>query len=220
VDKEDVKTASMIEKQDANRLIINFSMDPSELELDTMKMDAWGIDQNKFIGVEITFFTKPGQEHKLPKVEAFQFGDIEENITDIFKLRKKFLLYIAISHQVRDEFLKEHFPLEKVIEGKKKFFQPLHDFVKDTILDCYKYCLICHDKIKYPGLKPPICKKKGCMSSHEKFGLGLDLELEIKENALVLDLLLCFAYAAAVENVNFQSFDSFEPVSYSLKKVS
>ncbi len=58
------------------------------------------------------------------------------------------------------------------------------------------------------------------MSSHEKFGLGLDLELEIKENALVLDLLLCFAYSAAVENINFQNFDSFEPVNIKLKNSS
>ncbi len=82
-------------------------------------MDAWGIDSNKWIGVEITWFMKNGQENKLPKIEAFQFGDMEENVTEITKLRKKFLLYISIAHQIRDEFLKENFPLEKII-GKKQ----------------------------------------------------------------------------------------------------
>jgi len=109
------------------------------------------------------------------------------------------MLHTAISNQIRNDYLKTNFPLDKVITDKKKFFEPLIAFVKDTIQESSKYCMICHKKTKYPGLKPPICKKIGCLSSHEKYGLGIDLEQEVKENPQVLDLLLCFAYSAATE---------------------
>jgi len=72
-------------------------------------------------------------------------------------------------------------------------------------------------KIKYPGLKPPICKKKGCLASHENFGLGIDVEQEILDNALVLDLLLNFAYSAAIENLNATEFDTFNPYPENLE---
>jgi len=121
------------------------------------------------------------------------------------------MLHTPIANQIRNEFLKTNFPLEKVITDKKKFFEPLTLFTKETIQDSSKYCMICHKKTKHPGIHPPICKKIGCMNAHEKYGLGVDLESEIKENPQVLDLLLCFAYSAAIENVNSTSFDSFNP---------
>jgi len=112
-------------------------------------------------------------------------------------------------------FLKTFFPFEKIDSMKEKgkeesFFKSINEFVENIILTCNDHCLICGKKVKYPGLKPTVCLKKLCLFTHEQFGLGVDLETEIVDRGDIVDLLITFAYSAALNNIN-TNFDTFTP---------
>jgi len=100
-DAENFKNVIIVGKQEVNRIFTTFYISPDDLEIDSMQMDAYGIDPEKFIAVTITWFMKPGAESKLPKIESFQFGSIEEKVTDHTKEKKKKNLCFILQYQIK-----------------------------------------------------------------------------------------------------------------------
>jgi len=196
------------------QVVISFLLNPYDLGISSLQAESWGIDKKMFIGLTITFYVQQGQEEKAPKIECYQCGNTKSE-GESFSNKKKFLLYWSVATRVQDDFLKIFFPFEKIQDMKEKgkeesFFKSLYEFVESTISSCNDHCLICGKKVKYPGLKPTVCLKKLCLFTHEQFGLGVDLETEIMDHGDILDLLISFAYSAAVNNQN-SNFDTFIP---------
>jgi hypothetical protein len=87
---------------------------------------------------------------------------------------------------------------------------------------CPSKCRICGNDLPYVGLKPSVCDNQLCIFrfvkkswiclsiSHEEFGLGVDLESELKKNPDIVDLMISMAYAAC-QSAN-SNFNPFNPV--------
>jgi hypothetical protein len=73
----------------------------------------------------IKFFTTEGKEDVFPKTECFQcnvdFDDDGEGF-QIISDKKKFLLYWTIETRIKDNFLKDFFPFEKIEKYDKSVF--------------------------------------------------------------------------------------------------
>ncbi|KAJ3056080.1 hypothetical protein HK097_008208 [Rhizophlyctis rosea] len=63
-----------------------------------------------------------------------------------------------------------------------------------------KFCLVCHRRTAtdLEALRPFVCESPLCTYQYLQLGLGPSIELEILHNANVVDMLISFAYIAAV----------------------
>jgi ubiquitin-conjugating enzyme E2 Q len=73
----------------------------------------------------------------------------------------------------------------------------LRHFVK-----CTEFCLVCHCKTdtSFEALKPYVCSKPLCLYQYMALGMGPSIEWEILSQPYVVDLLISFTYASAIEN--------------------
>lgn len=73
-------------------------------------------------------------------------------------------------------------------------------FVMRYLLRCTEFCLVCHDKIEddFEALKPYVCNKPLCLYQYMSLGFGPSIEHEIMSQPYVVDLLVSFCYAAAL----------------------
>ena len=73
-------------------------------------------------------------------------------------------------------------------------------FAMRNLLHCTEFCLVCHDKIEegFEALKPYVCGKPLCLYQYMSLGFGPSVEHEIITQPYVVDLLVSFCYAAAL----------------------
>ncbi|KAJ5772170.1 hypothetical protein N7520_002699 [Penicillium odoratum] len=64
---------------------------------------------------------------------------------------------------------------------------------------CTEFCLVCHCKTfdSFEALKPYVCSKGLCLFQYMNFGMGPNLEHDIRKQPNVVDLLVSLAYARA-----------------------
>lgn len=118
-------------------------------------------------------------------MEAFQSGDINNPNKDKLDGKKKFGLYWTVETRIREYFLKNWWPYEKLEAQSKKgkiFIEELTNFVIQVIQNCTKYCIICNGEMPYVGIKPTVCANKLCIFGLEQYGLGVELETEIQNS--------------------------------------
>ncbi|OCH92005.1 hypothetical protein OBBRIDRAFT_791754 [Obba rivulosa] len=67
---------------------------------------------------------------------------------------------------------------------------------------CARYCPVCHNRLNkdYEVLRPSVCDRKLCAYQYYIHNRGASLEYEICTNPETVDLLVNFAYVAAVEH--------------------
>src|SRR5690606_9544416 len=94
--------------------------------------------------------------------------------------------------------------------------------IDNAMRTCPSKCRICGNDLPYTGLKPSVCNNRLCVfrfvqnlvnpytNSHEEFGLGVDLESELKKNPDLVDLMISMAYAACQSSNS--RFNPFNPV--------
>ncbi|TVY68712.1 Ubiquitin-conjugating enzyme E2 Q2 [Lachnellula suecica] len=73
-------------------------------------------------------------------------------------------------------------------------------FALRYLVRCTEYCLVCHDKIEeqFDALKPYVCSKPLCLYQYMSLGFGPSVEHEILTQPYVVDLLVSFCYASAL----------------------
>merc|ERR1712130_984110 len=83
------------------------------------------------------------------------------------------------------------------------FFIILLNYVLKQLLNSTQNCMICSEKLEYPGLKPTICLSPFCQFRLLEIGLGggsdggYGLGAEILGGGDIIDFLICCACAAA-----------------------
>lgn len=66
------------------------------------------------------------------------------------------------------------------------------------LANCTRYCMVCNACLNqgYSALKPYVCSKRLCLFQYLSLGLGSSIEHEIINAPYVVDMLICFLYAA------------------------
>eukprot|EP00824_Muranothrix_gubernata_P011060 TRINITY_DN2424_c1_g2_i1.p1 TRINITY_DN2424_c1_g2~~TRINITY_DN2424_c1_g2_i1.p1 ORF type:complete len:314 (+),score=53.72 TRINITY_DN2424_c1_g2_i1:504-1445(+) len=77
------------------------------------------------------------------------------------------------------------------------FLVNICEFLNNGLRSLCTHCIICDKKLEYDGFKPTVCLEASCLRQMHEYGLGYDLQTELKRNAEVVDLLLCVTVAAA-----------------------
>ena len=74
------------------------------------------------------------------------------------------------------------------------------EFLAGKLRVCNKFCITCSAPVSNPSLKPSICGSDLCQARYEGMGLGFSLAAEVRENPMILDLLISAAWAACQKN--------------------
>ena len=93
----------------------------------------------------------------------------------------------------------------KLQEKSTNILKTILDGVKDIVLNCHKYCLVCSNAIENVGVYPTVCAAEFCNFCYEEIGVGLPLEHFIEHNTLVFDLLVTL-FIASVDNACAELF--------------
>lgn len=66
------------------------------------------------------------------------------------------------------------------------------------LANCTRYCMVCNACLNhsYQALKPYVCSKSLCLFQYLSLGLGSSIEHELINAPYVVDMLICFLYAA------------------------
>lgn len=94
-------------------------------------------------------------------------------------------------------------------EGNKNILVGVQRLVKFRLDKCTRRCLICDENLELDGMKTGICARELCRHSLENYGIGTDVLSEIKNNAIVSELLI-YLSCASVSHGN--SRDTFTPM--------
>ena len=78
-----------------------------------------------------------------------------------------------------------------------------------SVKNCSGRCIICGDDLEFAGIKPVACDKPLCVFSVEQYGLGVDIESELKKHPDIVDLLITLAYGACQAVSSFNPFDPY-----------
>jgi hypothetical protein len=92
------------------------------------------------------------------------------------------------------------------IEKADSIYWTTVEFVKSTLVDIAKRCLICNAPHPLELQKPTICSNQLCSFQFTSFGLGVDVEREIVRSPEIVDLLICFTAAGTLQPERFSPF--------------
>ena len=93
----------------------------------------------------------------------------------------------------------------KLHEMSANILKTILDGIKDIVLNCHKYCLVCNSPIENVGVYPTVCDIDFCKFCYEEMGIGLPLEHYIEHNSYVFDLLVTL-FVASVHNCRAELF--------------
>ncbi|KAM3524033.1 hypothetical protein NHJ13051_004746 [Beauveria bassiana] len=86
------------------------------------------------------------------------------------------------------------------LDDSESFSLPLvaMQFALHRLANCTRYCMVCNACLNrsYAALKPYVCSRSLCMFQYLSLGLGSSIEYEIINAPCVVDMLICFLYAA------------------------
>ncbi|KAM3433187.1 hypothetical protein MY4824_006110 [Beauveria thailandica] len=86
------------------------------------------------------------------------------------------------------------------LDDSESFSLPLvaMQFALHRLANSTRYCMVCNACLNqsYTSLKPYVCSKPLCMFQYLSLGLGSSIEYEIINAPCVVDMLICFLYAA------------------------
>jgi hypothetical protein len=80
------------------------------------------------------------------------------------------------------------------------------EFVRATLVDIAKRCVICNAPHALELQKPTICANQLCSFQFTSLGLGVDVERELQRAPEVVDLLICFTAAGTLQPERFSPF--------------
>lgn len=92
------------------------------------------------------------------------------------------------------------------IEKPDSIYWTTVEFVRATLVDIAKRCLICNAVHPLELQKPTICANQLCSFQFTSFGLGVDVEREIVRSPEIVDLLICFTAAGTLQPDRFNPF--------------
>jgi hypothetical protein len=194
-----------------------FYIDPTKLNLQSLIARLWGVNLKKFITITLLFNKHYTLSTKPPKISVYQSGDVKKfgNGTEGAD-KEQFTLFWTIENRVNEQFFNKYWPFHEKFknvekETKKNWVYHLMSLIDDTITNCTKYCIICHEELPYQGIKPTICTNKLCVFSYERYGLGFDLDSYIKMYPDVVDLMISMSVAACSSSLIGDKYNCFEP---------
>ncbi|KAJ4158110.1 uncharacterized protein LMH87_008650 [Akanthomyces muscarius] len=86
------------------------------------------------------------------------------------------------------------------LDDAKSFSLPLvaMQLALHRLANCTRYCMVCNACLNqgYSALKPYVCSNSLCLFQYLSLGLGSSIEHEIINAPYVVDMLICFLYAA------------------------
>eukprot|EP01027_Heterolobosea_sp_BB2_P003868 GEZU01005824.1.p1 GENE.GEZU01005824.1~~GEZU01005824.1.p1 ORF type:complete len:667 (+),score=191.50 GEZU01005824.1:150-2150(+) len=189
-------------------------IDPKKrINISNMVANAWGIDKDRYIVLQLTFSGHYVNAASPPPVECFQSGNVNSKNGNKLENPTKFGLYWTCQQRVVEKFWPYNWPISKYEEknknSKKNYVYALMEFIESVITNCNKHCLVCGSSVPFEGLKPTVCPNPLCVFSHEMYGLGVDLGSEIKAHPDIVDLMITMGVAAC--NSYTSNYTAFEP---------
>ncbi|KAG8830025.1 hypothetical protein FRC17_005567 [Serendipita sp. 399] len=100
-----------------------------------------------------------------------------------------------------------HLPLDPLFRPKGAGITSINlplvafSYLLRRVLLCPRFCLVCHQRIQtdFVAIKPYVCEKGLCAYQFYALSFGTSIEYDIVHNPAVVDLLVSFAYASALE---------------------
>mmetsp|Transcript_5967 Transcript_5967/g.22649 ORF Transcript_5967/g.22649 Transcript_5967/m.22649 type:complete len:654 (-) Transcript_5967:46-2007(-) len=177
---------------------------------------AWGIDFDKYICINLTLGEHFFESHIPMDVDTFQAGNLQEGTSSIFKDNNKSKYGIQwVVNDRASKWIQRFWPFkEKYIKehhgaAKRNPFIGLLNHVEHVIKNCSKFCSVCGEKMEFEGVKPTVCENKLCIFSSENFALGVDVESQILNEPELSDLHISFAATACNMQGNYNPFKPF-----------
>ncbi|KAG8837202.1 hypothetical protein FRC18_009828 [Serendipita sp. 400] len=121
------------------------------------------------------------------------------------------IAYGNLASQIQAADLEErsiaHLPLDPLLRprgaGITSINLPLvaFSYLIRRVLLCPRFCLVCHQRIhsEFVAIKPYVCEKGLCAYQFYALSFGTSIEYDIIHNPAVVDLLVSFAYASALD---------------------
>jgi len=199
-----------------NQCWVYLYIDPvKRFKISKLVADAWGINPDKFICLSLVFQAAYLESSVIPTISCFQSGRAGVQKLDGSELQDKVRwgLSWAVENRIKQEFFAKYWPLKTNYDASKfnnkNYLHALLSIMEDYIKNASGKCVVCGEKLSWPGIRPVACSKPLCILSYERYGLGVDIESEVKKHPEVVDLLITLAHSACNGSSSWNPFDPY-----------